>query len=113
MSGEINFQGAEANAAKEEMADAVIAVRITINEVTEAAGAVKRGWQGDANLAFDAVASSWEDEAQRLQGILNQMTETVGDGNTKYQAMEADNEDFFKNAAGTHDRASSPHLTNL
>ncbi|WP_306360369.1 WXG100 family type VII secretion target [Nocardia sp. CC227C] len=113
MSGEINFEAFGAKGVAEDMADAVTAIRVTINQVTEAAGAVKRGWEGTANQAFDGAASNWEDEAQRVQSVLNRLTELVGEGNTKYETMEADNEDYFKNADGNHGRAASPHLTNL
>lgn len=111
MSGEINFEEFGAKGVADTFADSVIAIKVTINQVTEAAGAVKRGWEGSANQAFDGAAGNWEDEAQRLQSILNRITEQVGDGNTAYKTMEADNEDFFK--GGLDKPAGSPNLTNL
>lgn len=95
------------------MADAVVAIRKTINDVTSTVGHAKSSWTGSAYNACVTASSSWEDEADRLKGILQRITDLVGEGNTKYTQMEADNTDYFTNSQGSNASASSPFLTNL
>ncbi|WP_405133476.1 WXG100 family type VII secretion target [Nocardia sp. NBC_01388] len=93
----INFEAIGAKQAADDMVDAVNAIHVTINKVTEAIGHSKGGWGGDAADACGVAASSWEDESHRLKSILNDITTEVGEGNRGYQSMEADNKDFFTN----------------
>ncbi|WP_067711899.1 WXG100 family type VII secretion target [Nocardia yamanashiensis] len=94
---EINFESFGAKGVADSMADAVNAIKTTINSVTEAAAAAKGGWQGQAHTAFASAAIAWEDEADRLKGILDNITQMVGEGNTKYSTMDSDNKDYFDN----------------
>lgn len=97
MSGSINFEEIGAQGAADTMAETVTALRTTINRATEAVASAKNGWQGDASDACGKAASAWEDEADRVKVILDEITAQVGEGNKGYKTMEADNTDYFTN----------------
>ncbi|MEV0356826.1 WXG100 family type VII secretion target [Nocardia sp. NPDC050697] len=84
-----------AEAAKTAMADAVTAIRATLNTITEDVEAAKRGWQGDANAAFVTAANDWEAEGTRLNRVLDELQEAVGSGTQQYRTMDSDNEAGF------------------
>ncbi|WP_327151646.1 WXG100 family type VII secretion target [Nocardia sp. NBC_01329] len=92
---DINFEEFGAQGVADDMGDAVSALRTTINRVIETVAAAKGGWQGDASDACGKAAAAFEDEADRVKAILQEITDMVGDGNKGYKAMEADNQDFF------------------
>ena len=94
---EINFEEFGAQGVADDMGDAVSALRTTINRVIETVAASKSGWQGDASDACGKAASAFEDEADRVKAILQEITDMVGDGNKGYKTMEADNRDYFTN----------------
>lgn len=82
--------------AQGDMADSVDRIRATIARVTEAVDSAKRGWQGDAFGACNKAAQDWDEEAARLNQILNEMTEQVGHGNKTYTGLEGENENEFR-----------------
>ncbi|WP_327112656.1 WXG100 family type VII secretion target [Nocardia sp. NBC_01730] len=95
--GDVNFEEFGAQGVADDMGDAISALRTTINRVVETTSAAKAGWQGDASDACGKAASAFEDEADRVKAILQEITDMVGDGNKGYKEMEADNTDFFTN----------------
>lgn len=99
MAGDVNFEEFGARGVADSMGDAVSALRTTINRVTETVNAAKGGWQGDASDACGKAASGWEDEADRVNAILDEITAMVGQGNKGYLEAEAENTNYFTNLA--------------
>lgn len=94
---EINFEAFGARDAADEMANAVITMRNTITEVITTVDAAKGGWQGDAYDACGRACSAFEDEADRVRAILEEIADMVGEGNKGYEVLEAENQDYFTN----------------
>jgi WXG100 family type VII secretion target len=72
------------------MGDAVDNIRATIVKIEDAVDAAKAGWHGDAHAAFVTASVAWHDEAERLKGVLDRITEQVGHGTHQLKAMDAD-----------------------
>lgn len=79
------------------MGDAVNNIRSTIKQLTDAVDSSKGGWQGDASDACGKAATSWDDEASRLNSILDEITQMVGSGNKDYGHMDTGNVQHFTN----------------
>ncbi|MQY24968.1 WXG100 family type VII secretion target [Nocardia aurantia] len=84
-----------ANNAQTEMGNAVDALRAKIAKITQAVDDAKRGWQGDAFAACAKAATNWDDEAKKLNTILDEITQEVGHGNKSYTGLEGDNTQTF------------------
>ncbi|MBU3065200.1 WXG100 family type VII secretion target [Nocardia sp. NEAU-G5] len=82
-------------AAQAAMASAVDALRAKIKAVTQAVDAAKSGWQGDAFRACTTAATNWDQEASKLNSILDEITSEVGQGNQAYTGLEGDNVQEF------------------
>ncbi|WP_083883709.1 WXG100 family type VII secretion target [Nocardia higoensis] len=78
--------------AKNDMGDAVAAIRATIGRVNASVESSRAGWQGDASGACQKAVASWEGEAARLNAILDELTTLVGEGDKAYVNLDADNE---------------------
>ncbi|MBF4995727.1 hypothetical protein A5780_01240 [Nocardia sp. 852002-20019_SCH5090214] len=93
---QISNDAASTSQAQTDMANSVDRIRATIARVTEAVDSAKRGWQGDAFSACNKAAQDWDEEAAKLNQILNEMTEEVGHGNKTYTGLESENENEFR-----------------
>lgn len=97
MSGQqrVSNEAQTTTGAQTDMGNAVDQIRATISRVTEAVDSAKRGWQGDAFAACNKAAQGWDEEAARLNKILDEMTQQVGHGNKTYTGLEHENESEF------------------
>ncbi|MEV5649102.1 WXG100 family type VII secretion target [Nocardia sp. NPDC052254] len=82
--------------AQTDMGNSVDQIRATISRVTEAVDSAKRGWQGSAFDACNKAAGDWDEEAARLNKILDELTAEVGHGNKTYTGLENENENEFR-----------------
>ncbi|AVH20681.1 WXG100 family type VII secretion target [Nocardia cyriacigeorgica] len=83
-----------ADKAQGDMANAVEGMKFTLKAITDEVNAA-RGWEGDARNAFNAAADRWNTEATELNGVLNRMTELVGEGSATFKRIDAEGEDEF------------------
>ncbi|GAA5067189.1 WXG100 family type VII secretion target [Nocardia callitridis] len=83
-----------ADQAKGDMANAVEGMRFTLKAITDEVHAAK-GWSGDARTAFMAASASWDEEAQKLNALLDRITEQVGAGTAQFKRTDAEGEDEF------------------
>lgn len=96
MSGQTSYDSSGASGAVNDMGDSVDAIRAKIKAVTDLVDSARSGWVGDANQAFNSAASNWDDEANKLNGILDQFTQEVGHGNKQFTGLEGDNTQMFQ-----------------
>ncbi|MET9488658.1 WXG100 family type VII secretion target [Nocardia sp. NPDC006630] len=85
-----------AQKAQTHMADVVSTIKAILEKVTQSVDAARKGWQGDANASFVTATSNWDGEAARLNGILNDMQDKVGQGTIHFRNMDSENESGFK-----------------
>ncbi|NKY50397.1 WXG100 family type VII secretion target [Nocardia vermiculata] len=92
----VSNEAATTSKAETDMGNSVDQIRATIARVTEAVDSAKRGWQGSAFDACKKAGDDWDQEAARLNKILDEMTGQVGHGNKTYTGLEQDNENEFR-----------------
>ncbi|QLY31861.1 WXG100 family type VII secretion target [Nocardia huaxiensis] len=90
----VQHDAAGGSKAEGDMANAVEGMRWTIKQITDEVEAA-RGWAGAARGKFNEAANAWKEEADRLNGILNRITQQVGAGNVQYKRMDQEGEDAF------------------
>ncbi|MEV6771297.1 WXG100 family type VII secretion target [Nocardia sp. NPDC051030] len=83
-------------AAQGKMADVIASIKSTLSKVTDAVDAAKVGFQGEAAGAFQTAAANWDTEAARLNGLLSQFEQQVGQGTATFRSLESENESGFK-----------------
>ncbi|WP_406272751.1 WXG100 family type VII secretion target [Nocardia sp. NBC_00881] len=95
--GKVHLSEQEAADVVNELINSVDAVRRTIDNIGQDIEAAKGGWQGDASGACQAAAEAWGAEAFALNKKLNQLMETVSEGNQTLTSVDASNVDSFTN----------------
>ncbi|MFE1593215.1 WXG100 family type VII secretion target [Nocardia sp. NPDC058705] len=95
MSGRVFNDGAAASAAQGDMANAVEGMQFTLKAITDEVVAAK-GWQGAARGAFNQAADAWSVEAGKLQTLLDQIANHVGEGTKEYIRQDGEGEDAFR-----------------
>ncbi|GAB4583219.1 WXG100 family type VII secretion target [Nocardia sp. IFM 10818] len=85
-----------ATKAQGEMADVVSTVKAIMSKITSAVDAARPGFQGEAATAFQGAAQAWDDEAARLNNILNEFETQVGTGIATFKNLDSENESGFK-----------------
>ncbi|MBF6247364.1 WXG100 family type VII secretion target, partial [Nocardia elegans] len=84
-----------AEAAKNEMADAVDAIQRTLAAIDTAVDAARAGWKGEANTAFAQAVAEWDAETHRLNGVLREIEQQVGTGTVQLREMDAQGYEEF------------------
>lgn len=97
---QVSNDAGQTQAAQTDMGNSVDHIRATILRITEAVDAAKSGWQGDAFAACNSAAQNWDDEAKKLNTILDELTGEVGHGNQHYTGLEGDNVQEFQQLTG-------------
>ncbi|MGX1806349.1 WXG100 family type VII secretion target [Nocardia sp. NPDC055321] len=85
-----------ATAAQNEMADVVATVKAILAKTTDSVDGARRGFYGQAAVAFNAVANEWDLENKNLNDRLDEVEKQVGVGVASFRNLEAENEGGFK-----------------
>ncbi|MEV0252247.1 WXG100 family type VII secretion target [Nocardia sp. NPDC050712] len=86
---------AAAAQAKGDMANAVEGMKFTIKAISDEVTQAK-GWQGRSRVAFDAACVEWDGEAKRLNVLLDQLQEQVGEGTASFVRQDEEGESEFQ-----------------
>lgn len=94
MSDGIYADHATAKGAQGDMADAVAAMKWTIQQISTEVQAAT-GWSGRARQAFMTAAAEWDRVAKEQNDRLNRIEAEVGTGTVQYQRTDDEGESEF------------------
>ncbi|WP_227998552.1 WXG100 family type VII secretion target [Nocardia australiensis] len=95
MSDGVYADHATAKGAQGDMADAVAAMKWTIQQISDEVHSAS-GWSGDARGAFMEATAAWDTEATELNRKLDAISQQVGTGTVDFQRTDTEGEDEFK-----------------
>ncbi|MBF6327520.1 WXG100 family type VII secretion target [Nocardia transvalensis] len=91
------LKAAEAAAVVNELLDACDGISRTISNVQSTFDAARAGWQGEAAVAGQKASEDWQSEVKRINDRLDEIKETVSEGNKTLTNVDAENVDALTN----------------
>ncbi|MBF6211543.1 WXG100 family type VII secretion target [Nocardia puris] len=97
MTGQTSFTEKEAADVVNEFMEAISGIQTTVRKVEDSFNAARAGWEGDAAVKGQQVATEWQDEAVRINQKIEAIKEVVFEGNQTYSQIDPDNVEALTN----------------
>lgn len=86
---QIKYDFAQISGAAEDMRASAARINGDLAELKQMLQPMVQTWQGSASAAYQAHQAKWDQAADDLNQILNQIANTVEEGNSTMQAVNA------------------------